>query len=627
MQYDNERATLIILEAFPKDAGVYIVTARNLAGEAYSSCNVTVKGRLPNETSDSELASDMEPIKPSVQLPLKDTSVFEGKSVRLDCVIVGQPEPEVIWYHDSQPVKESEDVQLLFQGDRCSLIVQEAYLEDIGEYKVVAINSAGEASSRCTLAVTPLNELEPAKRVPTERLLPVEMPPRFERLLSDILADEGEVIEFECSLVGDPRPIVKWFLNNKEITADGHIQFVHHPDGTVKLVINNVSNADKGVYTVKASNSCGDAKCFSHLIVKQVNAPVTDAQPTADEKLVCPTFKELFTDKMVQFEDSVKFECIVVGKPTPKVKWLFNDQAVHGKDFLLSRSGDRQVLTIPKVTAETVGKVACVAENEIGKATCIGYLSLIGEANAPSSEQSERVVQEYNTESSNVTIKKQMFTTTHTSQVNTVENANGLPQTQIHGFTSTLDQSFKQVGPNTPEIMQSNQFQEYHQTNDLPPTMHQKSIVNFTKPNSGAEVVGLPKSTRKNVAPRFVTPFNGKIVDQGGSVMLEAIVDGFPSPEIKITKNGEDLFENANISIVSKCNKVNVELKNVNVSDAGRYSVLASNVAGSSTSTADVVVKSKSYIYFFLKKEYNIEFFLRINFPTCIWSSFTSSSC
>ncbi|CAG2066231.1 unnamed protein product, partial [Timema podura] len=93
-QYDEDfKATLTITEAFPKDAGVYVVSAKNIAGEATSSCNVSVKGRLPTETSDSELASDMEPIKPAIQLPLKDICVFEGKKVRLDCVIIGQPEP------------------------------------------------------------------------------------------------------------------------------------------------------------------------------------------------------------------------------------------------------------------------------------------------------------------------------------------------------------------------------------------------------------------------------------------------------------------------------------------------------------------------------------------------------
>lgn len=59
----------------------------------------------------------------------------------------------MIWYHDERPVKESADFQLLFQGDRCSLVIHEAFLDDAGLYKVVAINSSGEASSNCMLSV------------------------------------------------------------------------------------------------------------------------------------------------------------------------------------------------------------------------------------------------------------------------------------------------------------------------------------------------------------------------------------------------------------------------------------------------------------------------------------------
>jgi len=49
-QYEYGRVTLIIPQAYPNDAGSYVLSAKNLAGEAYTSCNVIVKGRLPNET-------------------------------------------------------------------------------------------------------------------------------------------------------------------------------------------------------------------------------------------------------------------------------------------------------------------------------------------------------------------------------------------------------------------------------------------------------------------------------------------------------------------------------------------------------------------------------------------------
>lgn len=72
------------------------MTIKTEHGEASSSCQVSVKGILPNETSDSEIASDLEPVKPSIPLPLKEQTVLEGVSVHLKCIIVGQPEPEVI---------------------------------------------------------------------------------------------------------------------------------------------------------------------------------------------------------------------------------------------------------------------------------------------------------------------------------------------------------------------------------------------------------------------------------------------------------------------------------------------------------------------------------------------------
>lgn len=301
LHYANERATLVINEAFLKDAGVFTITARNLAGEVSSACNVVVKGKLPNETSDSEAQSDMEPIKPSVQLPLKNFAVFEGKPVRLDCVIIGIPEPEVIWYHNERPVKESQDVQLLFQGDRCSLVINEAFLEDAGDYKVFAINSAGEASSQCTLSVTPLNLAEPAVRpVPVEKS--TDIAPRFERLLADVLCNEGDFVELECTIQGEPVPEIKWLLNNREIDeSGGRVHYVHQADGSVKLKIEDVRAEDKGVYTVRATNAAGEAKCFAHLNVKPiVNAAETQTDTVQPEpQMIEPSFKELFADLTV----------------------------------------------------------------------------------------------------------------------------------------------------------------------------------------------------------------------------------------------------------------------------------------------------------------------------------------
>lgn len=96
IQIDGARTSLIITEAFPKDAGSYAVIASNEIGKTTTSCTVSVKGHLPHETSESELVcSDIKPIVLKFQLPLQNLEIQEGRSARLDCVIVGQPEPEV----------------------------------------------------------------------------------------------------------------------------------------------------------------------------------------------------------------------------------------------------------------------------------------------------------------------------------------------------------------------------------------------------------------------------------------------------------------------------------------------------------------------------------------------------
>lgn len=559
------------------------------------------------------MASDLEPIKPSVQLSLKDVSIFEGKPVRLDCVIVGQPEPEVIWYHNERPVKESTEVQLLFQGDRCSLIIQEAYQEDAGNYKVVAINSAGEAASACELKVTPLNIAEPAAtRIQSERQsLPKESQPRFEKFLSDVLVDEGETVQLEAIACGDQPLSAKWYLTNKELVPDERISIVSTPEtGVFRLIFKQVNADDKGVYTVKVTNNAGDAKCFSHLIVKSVNTPENQRTQQIEivEKFLCPEFKELFSDKQAHLEDVVKFECIVKGKPTPKVHWNFNDQPVQGHNFLVSTSGERQVLTIQQACPETVGKISCVAENDVGRATCVAFLSLIGSDGTiqqpAATSDLKSVTQEHNTESSRVTIKKQTFTTTSTSQVNSYEG--NLPQTEVHHSSAHIDQSLRQLGQQRPEIVESHQYQELHKSKDMSsPNVQQKSFVFVQSAATGspasltgtAVVPSSPTRLRKEIAPRFTTPLTGKIVDQGADVSIEAIYDGFPSPEIKVEKNGDQLFENERTKINNKCNRVSIDIKQVAVTDAGRYSVTALNTMGQSTSTADLVIKSK-YIHF-----------------------------
>lgn len=564
LQHDHDRVKLLVSKAQPKDAGTYTLCAKNIAGLAYNSCDVAVQ---------LDMAKDSDAVKPTVLVPLKDVHAIEGKSVMLVCEISASIEPEVIWYHENNPVKESSDVQLLFRGDRCSLFIQEAYLDDMGEYKVVAINSAGEASSTCRLTVQPLNKTDPARRSTTTANSTTGSAPRFEKLLCDILANEGETVLMECVVVGEPKPTIKWFLSNNELIENDHIEFQYNADdGKTKLILKNVTNDDKGVYTVHATNELGNAKCFSHLIVKSINAlDNLPDKPIESEEQHFIAFKEIFSDKCACVGDSVKFECIVRGKPTPKIRWLFNERPVQGKHFLTSTSGDRQVLTIPSHGHETIGKISCTAENDFHRESCSAYLSLTPDLAMPSSQRTEFYTEEYDTSSSNVSIKKQSEIMTHTSQITSFQN--GVPQILPADLPSGQSEKLVNFG--------SNEISEL-----------KKSTLVQSKQLQSMESL-YPKTPKKESAPRFISPFIGKIIEQGTNVTLEAIIDGFPTPEIELTRNGEPLLEKSNIQILRKNNRITINIQNIASVDAGRYSCSATNPNGNALSTADIVVKSK----------------------------------
>lgn len=62
-------------------------------------------------------------------------------------------------------------------------------------------------------------------------------------------------------------------------------------------------------------------------------------------------------------------------------------------------------------------------------------------------------------------------------------------------------------------------------------------------------------------------------------------------------KNGQDVKDG--VKTTFEHNHVRLELKNVNVRDAGRYTCTAVNDIGNASSTADLVVKSKLFFCFY----------------------------
>ncbi|KAF0303153.1 Titin [Amphibalanus amphitrite] len=559
--FDGRRATLTIPEAFPKDAGTYVIVAKNEAGEASCQCHVSVKGRLPTETSDSEFASDAEPVKPCVEVQLRDLTVERGQRAQLDCVITGQPEPEVIWYHGELPVKESRDYQLLFHGDRCTLVINSALSEDAGPYSVVAINSAGEASSRCALNVL-------APRTPTPEEVTEE--PKFTRLLTDASAREGEQEVLEAEVTGTPAPTVTWLKDGREIRSTESVK-LSLDGGRARLEIGSCLPQHAGNYICVASNRAGEARCFAHVTVRARPQPV---QFRAPPPMQPPVFVQIFKDQHVAEGDDVLYQCIIDGKPKPTVQWLFDDGPLPSEKFSVSSEGQHHVLRIRSAELDHCGRVKCIAENDIGKATCVAQLSVEEPvSDLPPPTVSQMIALSGGATNSQTAKSFTMKKTLHT---------------EVHEQTQVINGGRR---PKPAEEQDQERSQEVHSSIAVPPEepLHRTTYEEVHR----GEVAERVEKKVPAKPPRFLTPLQGQMVRQGETARLEGAYTGSPAPEVQWLRDGAPLPADAAPRLVTshEPGRVTLTVDDVTEADAGRYTCTMKNAAGTATSTADLVVK------------------------------------
>ncbi|XP_024059815.1 titin isoform X2 [Terrapene carolina triunguis] len=79
---------------------------------------------------------------------------------------------------------------------------------------------------------------------------------------------EGDSVVLECSISGEPQPIVTWFRNGKILTPTEKFQFVEEEDGSYRLHIGEVSVSDAGTYKCVAENTAGVIETVSNLTVE-----------------------------------------------------------------------------------------------------------------------------------------------------------------------------------------------------------------------------------------------------------------------------------------------------------------------------------------------------------------------
>ena len=86
--------------------------------------------------------------------PLKSASAYDGDNVKFECVCLGNPRPNIAWFHDGKIIRPSPDfLQFYDQDNVCLLSIREVFPEDAGRYTVVGKNTYGTATCSAELTV------------------------------------------------------------------------------------------------------------------------------------------------------------------------------------------------------------------------------------------------------------------------------------------------------------------------------------------------------------------------------------------------------------------------------------------------------------------------------------------
>ena len=241
------------------------------------------------------------------------------------------------WFkNETEEVLPSEKAVVTTTDSLSTLKLLNQLSKDTGSFYLVKItNQLGETvSNKASLNVScgPVFEVEPSDQ----------------KILKD------REVKVECIIKSNPKPSVVWLFNSKEITArDGAKIDKDVAKDKYVLVIPKVTQANIGVFTVKATNEYG-------AVEKTFQLDVLEA-PRILNKLDNVTISE---------GEPAKFAIKFAGKPKPLVKWLKDDLDIQIDESheVLETEEDATFTIKAAKSIENSGTYYAKITNEFGEA-------------------------------------------------------------------------------------------------------------------------------------------------------------------------------------------------------------------------------------------------------------------
>jgi len=271
---------------------------------------------------------------------------------------------------------------------------------------------------------------------------------------------------------------------------------------------------------------------------------------------------------------AVKLACTVKGTPQPTIEWFKDSKTLKtSKRVKHDFDGEVASLTFTEADLDDEGDYKCVAQNELGSASCTAELLV----NEPASKPEFTEVMK---------------------DIEVAEDEEGRFDVRVSGSPSPTVQWLK----GTKKIEDAGKFLLIDDEGDdlfslVIDKVASDDVGTYTcKANNEAGEVSCKaelKLQEEMAAPEFAEEGEaGPItVVEGGEVTLNVTVKGQPRPDVEWFKDEKPLRKTSRVDIKSRGDRFSAVLMNVTPDDSGLYKCVASSKAGSVTRTYEVNIE------------------------------------
>nr|XP_042904683.1 obscurin-like [Parasteatoda tepidariorum] len=455
----------------------------------------------------------------------------------LECEVCANPEVNVAWLKDNSPLATSRKAMLEADGGKHRLLIKKAECADSGLYTIIASNIHGTTSCSAPLTVNSA----PASLPPTTPDGSVmSYGPIFREKLRDTELQEGTDFRVCVIIEGEPKPSVKFYKGDEEISSTGRVRYNKENDECYELIIDKVKKEDSGKYSCVTKSSAGQnvSACDIGVTSSKVFVEIhEDPDRTATPENIEDNMHWSKDGKEVEVESSERFKVSI------------------------DESEDTVSLVFQHVTPDDAGLYTCVASTSSGKISCSAELTVQGgllrDPEAPKLSSA---------------IKK----------VDAKEGSSALLEMTATGFpkpviTWTKDGEELKMGDKYVML----------QEDDESFTM---AIKNLTQDDTGkycAEAINdmgkddITYDLKVTSPPKILKQMEGTEVMLDEDIEFCVEVDGSPEPTVSWCKDGQALVPSERIIITSEDKVQKLVIKKAKVENSGNYSCIIKNENGS----------------------------------------------